>query len=215
MYVYCVILLYPCDKERLLDISSVWTWYEKVHYENNLSYWPNYLASLSRHNVIINLSQKFISHFFWNDFKWKQHKATIWRILSTCTIQAECGQYRRTKYNWLLFLSPQINKVALILWIRWPFSERKFNMTTSRNCFNLDFICGICVQILSLVFVPKNWHGGIFFIKGIFTNISMEMHSIFPDIFLTTTSPSTFLKQRLVVRRRRSAPPLATSRSHV
>jgi hypothetical protein len=32
------------------------------------------------------------------------------------------------------------------------------------------------------------------------------MHSIFPDILLTTTSPSTFLKQRLVVRRRSSAP---------
>jgi hypothetical protein len=48
-----------------------------------------------------------------------------------------------------------IIQVALILWIRWPFSERKFNMTTISNYFNLDFKCGVCVKILSLLCVAK------------------------------------------------------------
>ena len=61
---------------------------------------------------------------------------------------------------------------------------------------------------------PKHCRCGIFFIKGIFTNVSTEMHSIFPDIVLTSTSFSTFLRQRLVVRRRRSAPPLPTARAN-
>ncbi len=49
---------------------------------------------------------------------------------------------------------PLYPQVALILWIRWP-PERKFNMTTIRNYFNLDFKCGVCVKILSLLCVLK------------------------------------------------------------
>jgi hypothetical protein len=49
-----------------------------------------------------------------------------------------------------------IKQVALILWIRGPFSERKFNITTKRNYFNLHFRYGVYVKILTLVCVPKS-----------------------------------------------------------
>ncbi len=44
-----------------------------------------------------------------------------------------------------------IYKIALILRIRWPFSQRKFNMTTSRNYFNLDFIWEVCAPKTDVV----------------------------------------------------------------
>jgi hypothetical protein len=66
-----------------------------------------------------------------------------------------------------------------------------------------DFQFGIC---------PENGLCGIFLIDGVLRNISAGRHSIFPDILLTTTSSSSFPKQRLVVRQHRFALPLATSR---
>ncbi len=52
----------------------------------------------------------------------------------------------------------------------------------------------------------------MFFIKGIFTYISTGMHPVFPGIILTATYSNTLLKERLVVRRRRSASPLTATR---
>ena len=64
------------------------------------------------------------------------------------------------------------------------------------------------------IMCPKNCRYGVLFIKGIFTNVYTEIHSIFPDIVLTITSSSIFLRQRPVVRQRHSALPLTASRSH-
>jgi len=46
-------------------------------------------------------------------------------------------------------------QVGLILWIRRPFPERNFNITTDRNYFSLNFRYEVCVKILSLKCVPK------------------------------------------------------------
>ena len=59
----------------------------------------------------------------------------------------------------------------------------------------------------------KNCRFGIF-IKEIFTNISTEMQCIFPDIVLIITPSSTFLRQHLAIRSRRSAPPLTITQSN-
>jgi hypothetical protein len=88
---------------------------------------------------------------------------------------------QRNSYVWISILLVRFTKkkhliysqVTLILWIRWPFSERKLNMTLSRNYFNLDFLCGVSVKT-QFSMSTENWHCGIFFIKGIFTNISTK-----------------------------------------
>jgi len=54
----------------------------------------------------------------------------------------------------------------------------------------------------------ENRHCRVFLIDEIIRDIFTKMHATFIDILLTTTSSSTFLKERLVVRRHRSAPPL-------
>jgi hypothetical protein len=70
----------------------------------------------------------------------------------------------------------------------------------------LDFRCEVSVKILSLTCVPKTDVVVYSFFQRIFTNISTEMYSIFPHIVVTITPSSTYLKQYLVLRRRRFAP---------
>jgi hypothetical protein len=45
---------------------------------------------------------------------------------------------------------------------------------------------------------PENWRCDIFFIEGIFANISMKMHSIFPDTVLISTTSIIFLISNLL-----------------
>ena len=98
-------------------------------------------------------------------------------------------------------------QVVLILWIPWPFSERKFYISTIENYFILYFICKLRVNLFSLVWVPKANLVVYSLVKEHSQRFLSKCTVNFPMFFSPPTSSITFLMQRLVVRRRRSAPP--------
>jgi hypothetical protein len=142
-------------------------------------------------------------------------------ILSSCGFLSSSFLIRFTEKIESIFYTPEnssiqkIDQAIVHALDSLTHCERNSNMTNSRKCLSSGFTSGFCVKILTLIYMFRNWPHRILFRERIFTNISTDIHWLFPDILVTITSLNICLNQHLVVRRRRSAPSLNTSRFHI
>ena len=71
-------------------------------------------------------------------------------------------------------------------------------MLTIECYFNVDVICNLRVNFLTLILIKKTDVLVCLLIKKIFTKIYTDMHPTFLDVLLTTTCVITFLMEYLV-----------------